>query len=426
MKVDDENDDELAALGLKDVTAIKHGRNKNYLPIIDEIFKFPFDISDSKHSNILYDRIVGALLVRFEDYEVDRRGDVGSFVRQHCLMQIFRVMVFLAKAGAKSCTKTADVDMVNNNNGMWLRPELPTIILKCIFRQLSEKLDRVRRSAGEVIELIFDSKDADVQRIRFSDDAEIRSIFGNNRDLDWSNPHFVFPLLVRALTIDEYRRCVFEGLLQSLGCINSSMAQLTLKCLEPYLSQLEEQSLVKDAAMQQLILLGDDIVYCCKKRERNPLFMIPFLKSIGVLLCETTFFEPLQNVKYDFCLRFFQQLRKECFKSTDIKKLLTAVKAFVGLCLFPQTREYALQRLLIFLGYQYPALRKVTAAQLYAAVVTYGDKICSAEKCDLVMEFFENSQWGGTDLQAVREQRNKLYELLGIRRGRKNQAKLKK
>ena len=41
--------------------------------------------------------------------------------------------------------------------------------------------------------------------------------------LDWSSPDDVFPILTEVLTLPSYRRTIFEGLLQSLGAMTSSM-----------------------------------------------------------------------------------------------------------------------------------------------------------------------------------------------------------
>ena len=400
---DDDDDDELRKLGIDiDVTKERHQRIAYQKKITDEKFEFMFDTKGDE-SSMLYDRIVGALVMRFEDYEVDRRGDVGSFVREHNLMQMFRVMVVLAKAGKKSDGKTA-----------WLRPKLPTLILNHILRQLSEKLDRVRRAAGKVIELIFDSEDADIQRIVFEDDAQIRSIFAGHGGLDWSAPSEVFPLLVKALDLESYRRSIIEGLLQSVGCINSTMSRLTLETLEPYMNGLADNNM-----KGQLIAIGNDLIYCLKKRHLNRLFMIPFLKGIGILLSEKVYFEPLQNDKENgtvFAAKLHAQLKKECYKSTDILKLLTSIKVFIGLALFEETRERALQRLMVFLGYQYPALRKQTCLELSSAIAAFGDKIIkNEEKQNAAFDYLSTNVWGGLDLEAVRAQRNECFDMFGIK-----------
>merc|ERR1711971_592326 len=86
-KDDAESDDELNNLGIDlDVTKERHERNRHHKAIEDEPFTFMFSRNTENETDencLLYDRIFSALLMRFEDYEVDRRGDVGSFVRQH-------------------------------------------------------------------------------------------------------------------------------------------------------------------------------------------------------------------------------------------------------------------------------------------------------------------------------------------------------
>eukprot|EP00483_Globobulimina_turgida_P006013 UN06023 len=117
----------------------------------------------------------------------------------------------------------------------------------------------------------------------------------------------------------------------------------------------------------------------------------------------------------EFAVALYNQLKKECFKSTDILKLLTSIKVWIGLILFPVTREAALQRLMIFMGYQYPALRKQTCLQLSSAIHAFGEKIiCDEEKQNEVFEYLSTNLWGGGDLDLIREQRNKLFEMFDI------------
>ena len=426
----DDDDAELQSLGIDlDVTAEKHERNRHHKPIEDERFQFVFR-TDGAESNLLYDRIMSALLLRFEDYEVDRRGDVGSFVREHNLRQTVRVLMAMSRAGLKSDGATP-----------WLRPSWPTLVLNAILRQLSEKLDRVRRAAGQMIRVLFDSDDAAVSALRFDDDAQIRAIFAGRGGTDWSAPSEVFPLLVRALDLPAYRRSIVEGLLQSIGCINSTMSRLTLDALEDYMNGLTEsiekgdgKSAEAKESLAQLKRIGGDLVHSLRKRFLNPLFTVPFLKAIGILLSDKIYFEPLRSAESDggvdgeFAVALMGALKAECFKSTDILKLLTAIKVFVGLALFASTRETALQRLMVFMGYQYPALRKQTATELLTAISTFGELIIADErKQNAAFDFLSENVWGGTDLERVRAQRNELFAMFDIRppklKGLKNKNK---
>ena len=225
-----------------------------------------------------------------------------------------------------------------------------------------------------------------------------------------------------------------EGLLQSIGCINSTMSKMTVQCLESYLNGLSEDTVNREHSVKQLVLIGDDLIHCLRKRERNPLFIVPFLKGIGILLSDKIYFEPLQDDEHfgaQFAAKMYAQLKKECYKATDILKLMTSIKVFVGLALFPKTREQALQRLMIFLGYQYPALRKQTCSELVTAIATFGERIIrSEEKQNEAFDFLSGNVWGGSDLDAIRQQRNALFEMFEIQppklKGLKSKKKRKR
>ena len=62
----------------------------------------------------------------------------------------------------------------------WLRESVKIKFLNIIF---GEKSDRVGRSAGEIIALIFCNKDNNISNVHFSYDAQLRSIFGDHDDI---------------------------------------------------------------------------------------------------------------------------------------------------------------------------------------------------------------------------------------------------
>lgn len=191
-----------------------------------------------------------------------------------------------------------------------------------------------------------------------------------------------------------------------------------MQCLESYLNGLSEDTVNKEHSLKQLVLIGDDLIHCLKKRQHNPLFIVPFLKGIGILLADKIYFEPLQDDEQygaSFAKRMYAQLKKECYKATDIMKLMTSIKVFIGLTLFPKTREPALQRLMIFMGYQYPALRKQTCSELVTAIATFGERIIqSEEKQNEAFDYLSGNVWGGSDLDGIRQQRNALFDMFEI------------
>ncbi|ETO33111.1 hypothetical protein RFI_03996 [Reticulomyxa filosa] len=98
---------------------------------------------------------------------------------------------------------------------------------------------------------------------------------------------------------------------------------MTLSAVTPYLHKLQEAADEKkheeavcvcffyyfliyvyiwvvwnDCQVIQIEALGNDIIYCCKKRFHNSLFMVPFLKAIGTLLTTGDYFSVLKQSKY--------------------------------------------------------------------------------------------------------------------------------
>ncbi len=172
------------------------------------------------------------------------------------------------------------------------------------FHFSQEKLDRVRRAAGKVIEELFFSEDESISRMVFPHNEEIRAIFAGAKDIDWSIPSHVFPFVSQLLRLSSYRRAVWEGFLQSMGCMSAGMSSVALSNVKRYLVELQNAAEKnEEGAIKQLVLLGEDIVFCCEKRFHNPLFIVPFFRAIGNLLTTGDYFSVLK--KKVFCFFFF-------------------------------------------------------------------------------------------------------------------------
>lgn len=107
--------------------------------------------------------------------------------------------------------------------------------------------------------------------------------------------------------------------------------------------------------------------------------------------------------------------KKEIKNSKDVQKLLSAIPVFCEMVQFPgNVRRSALLQLCLLLCHRFPLIRKTTASQVYETLLTYSD-VVGADVLDEVVTVLSDTAWDA-ELAVVREQRNRLCDLLGVPR----------
>ncbi len=200
------------------------------------------------------DRVFASLLASMEDYNFDRRGDVGSWSRiasigglealakltieasysfphssgqcsNHPLLNDFapslkKRHVFLTKdryasfqypSNTKSCKTFFD-------------EQLCCSILSALLKQLGEKLDVVRCKAGVCLERLLTNVSP---RLPFVPNRNMLFLALNLHDpnTNWSDPAQTFPLLMRAALIDEFTEPILSGIVISVGGLTESVSK---------------------------------------------------------------------------------------------------------------------------------------------------------------------------------------------------------
>mmetsp|Transcript_13155 Transcript_13155/g.22275 ORF Transcript_13155/g.22275 Transcript_13155/m.22275 type:complete len:155 (+) Transcript_13155:2781-3245(+) len=92
-----------------------------------------------------YLRVIGALTQAMEDYAVDRRGDVGSWVREEAMICLRRLVHDILATKNSQLIGEIGAD----------KPEFFEKMIGQYLQQLNEKIDRVREVAGRCLQFFF-------------------------------------------------------------------------------------------------------------------------------------------------------------------------------------------------------------------------------------------------------------------------------
>lgn len=178
--------------------------------------------------------VFAALFRGLNDYNMERRGDVGSMSR------------IVAMQGLEIMTLVTTNDPVFAKESF--TEEICVQIIGGILKQLSEKLDAVRCEAGKCLVRILKQSEPVVphipQRERLLEALGLDCKNDSDRlSFNWADASRTFPIVIKALGISEYFDFVLSGLVISVGCLTQSVAKHASAVLLQWVKVAEERDI---------------------------------------------------------------------------------------------------------------------------------------------------------------------------------------
>ena len=283
--------------------------------------------------NLAFNTMFNAL----NDYQLDRRGDVGSWVREETMISLTS---FVQQLVIKGQTQPALLQSIGADQAAFFERYVGAIL-----QQLVEKIDRVREVAGRQLQLFFkqtsghvcDFAEKDRLCALFSQEMEVESsaimdggaIETHIHDegigyLPWRSGDFVFEQIAPYFDSETYSHSIFKGLVTSSGGLTESTLKASAKTLFKYLSDMKGNVAKKSQFLNKLIRIYEESL----KDER---VTIPLMKTIEMLL-ESDYLaedELTEDLKRVHVLTV-----QECSKSKNIVKLMGSVGVFTNMLSF--------------------------------------------------------------------------------------------
>ncbi|XP_065073427.1 tubulin-specific chaperone D [Ochlerotatus camptorhynchus] len=328
------------------------------------------------------DKVYNIYLRALEEYAIDNRGDIGSWVREAGVNALFQ---FLTSCPAEL-----------------LKPEQVRRAMVAIAKQSVERIDKIRAVAGKIfVSLVY--HDPEIPHI--SHREELKAIFPEDTtEILWLFPHHSFPLLIQLLNFPEYLSSIAGGLILSVGAPTESLHSCASKVMNEYLKT--HQSLVPQfGATVQRILQA--------KATKDPLVMSSTFQFISELLSSSSNSTLLlSDETSDFPEAIFTLTNDLIAHS---KKHLSSIPAYCALMLAPKICKRVLSKLVMYLGMLCVNIRRETALKMYETLLVYGDQTCIPEEnLDEVLACLSEEKWDG-ELDEARKIRNQLCLLVGIK-----------
>ncbi|KAL9940648.1 hypothetical protein V8E36_000136 [Tilletia maclaganii] len=292
----------------------------------------------------LSDRTLGVLLACLEDYTVDQRGDVGSWVRIASLSALRQYVEVTTEQIADPQTLLSRISKERLNE-----------IMAGMLKQTVERIDSVRAHAGSQLVAIRkcspplpDVEGADLLAKALPEGEALRF-----QDAAWT-----FPRIVTLLEVPAYRIAILRGVATSVAS-KSDMAQRTVGT-----SLLDW---AKDREGRVGMLLRELYSLAVKNFGSNTTF-VPVITTATLLIEGATAEDPSSPADADLAQKFCRL----CTQNVDKMKSLARVQASAALCVnllrVPSARSKAVDALPIFFLHSFTAVRTATAEQLYVVL----------------------------------------------------------
>ncbi|KAI5017459.1 hypothetical protein ZWY2020_042347 [Hordeum vulgare] len=348
------------------------------------------DIGESVYAYIKVE-VMPALFRALDDYAVDNRGDVGSWVREAAMDALERCTFILCKRDAvavraapaaedESEPSDMDANAISITYQLFDSAIVQDLVAG-IAKQAVEKIDKIREIAVRALQRILYNQEQFVPSIPYR--KLLEEIIPNNSDLEWAVPTVSYPRLVKILQASCYSKPVLSGLVISTGGLQESLRKASTSALVGY---LQDSSInIDDEGKSREYLLSRDILWVLQRYQKCDRVITPTLKTIETLLSKQVFLN--KEGHGDFYSELINLLGPELKGSKDFTKLL-------------------------FLGHRYPKIRKAAADQVYL-VLLQNDSLISAEDMDKAQEVLAETCWEG-DVEEARHKRSELNVMAGF------------
>ncbi|XP_047100592.1 tubulin-specific chaperone D [Schistocerca piceifrons] len=348
-------------------------------------------------SRTLMEEVLECFLTGLSEYTLDSRGDIGAWVREAALSGLQVVVLLLAREMPEA-----------------LRPDTVSRTMVGVVQHCLEKIERVRAHAGRVFTALLHSE-YPVPSI--PDCNELRRIFPAHdctHVINWKCESETYPSFCQLLPLTPYTACVMEGL---LTCMGGDIIILANRAGATLIAHLQQLRTTRDT--QELTRLAAAAVLIWRENQYSERVAVPVMKALNQLLERGCFDVILKsedgNEGSNLAKDLLELALAEANKAgRSAKRIGAIIPLLCQLIQVPGTvRKRALGRLARYICQPFVWARKLTASQLYEALLMYGDEMSEAPDVDGAMQLLSETSWNEA-VEEIRPIRNKICNMLGI------------
>ncbi|KAJ6559228.1 TBCD protein [Mycena vulgaris] len=347
-----------------------------------------------------FNSLLDAMIHGLEDYTIDERGDVGSWIRIACL---------------RGLTAFCEILMPNASTLSGFEEYFSSakyhVIIGGILKQGVERLDNVRQDAGECFQTLVRLAPPEVRNGHEwapKNLTLLRELFISETELmGWKDGAWLFPKAVRLLDIQGYRQAVLAGLVLSLGSKTESTQRPVGSSLVEYCRSLP---LTADAAETgySLVGLARDLLGHARANFTSNGVVVPVLQTFNVLLEADALRRLPENSQGETSLQdLLSIVTRNVSRLRSIQRIHESMKIVVNMLAFPTLFGRCVASLPDFLAHQFPSIRSDSGEYLYLVLQSTD----VGRDTDEVEEVLLETEWSATDVEIARESSLRLQSL---------------
>ncbi|KAG1872410.1 tubulin folding cofactor D C terminal-domain-containing protein [Suillus subalutaceus] len=303
--------------------------------------------------------VIDALDSGLDDYTMDERGDVGSWVRMACIQGLASIFEDLFRISG-SIPEFAS----------YLPAQRYHSAIARILRQGVERLDNVRQIAGHCLLQLFRIplpsvphqeewriKGSQLMMKLFLDDA-------SDAITSWSVGEWLFPKAVELLRVQEYRQPLLTGLIHSVGARTGSTHRPVSSSLVSFAQGLP---LSPNDSGYSLFELCDDLIECAQGKTTSNAVVVPILQTFNMFL-EADVLSHLSSVDSGPSIleKLLNIATRNVLRLKNVQRVQESMKIVVNLLVVSSVSKSSSERIIDFLSHPYPkVIRTSTAEYLY-------------------------------------------------------------
>ncbi|DAA79608.1 TPA_exp: putative Tubulin-specific chaperone D [Trichophyton benhamiae CBS 112371] len=273
------------------------------------------------------DQLESHIGVLLNDYTTDNRGDVGSLIRTEAINGVH--MILASRLG----------NPIGHSNVHHL--------MKHIIRLAAEKLDKVRFKAWKCFEVYWES-DTGLPPLetRFDHFSEVSTVA-------------YFSQLITLVQVEWLRLPLIKGLVTSLTAGADSLIISSRTAVVEFINSQNDNTryrMQRDIFMSLLIVLEESIT--------DDRYAIPTVESLAFLI-ENCFNPEILELDPDSMRKLFRLVQKFHFKSANIPRIESALKAYYCLFNYELLRKNIVSKMTKMLLHPYPKIRALTSEYLF-------------------------------------------------------------
>jgi len=363
--------------------------------------KGPYSTVCSDVSSEVVNTLFDALLSGLDDYTIDERGDVGSWIRIVCIQGLTSTSELLFRE-ARSIPDFHS----------YFPPQKYHAAIAGILKQGVERLDNVRQQAGacfiKFLTLSLPSVSGG-DRWRLPGLTLLHKLFPSETEqIGWNDGAWLFPRALHLLEIPEYRKHILRGLVISIGSKTDSTQRPVADNLVKFAKDLPlVNNPTSTYSLSELVV---DLIDHAKSNMTSNAIVVPVFQTFNILL-EADVLSQLPNEASG--LRSLSSLLHMSSKNVDrlknIQRIQEAMKIVINLMTLDQFRKEKSSTLSDFLAHPFPTIRADTAEYLY---VLLQSKDLGFET-DEIEEVLLDTEWSASDIGVAKEASNHVVQLFG-------------